>query len=77
MLAFNGGKTVHYSTYKTSCPIKDSCRYYNQSCENESKDKVNHLIISSEPLSGENVWLPTNPGSFLGIDSQMKFYLSH
>ncbi len=33
---------------------------------------VNHFIVSSEPLSGENVWLPLEEGDVVGVDFRMR-----
>jgi glutamine amidotransferase len=38
---------------------------------------VNHFIVSSEPLQGENVWLPLEPGDIVGVDSRMQITKSH
>ena len=59
MIAHHGGKNLYYSTHKNECGESDSCDFYDDSCENPSKteEKVNHLILSSEPLKGENIEL--------------------
>ena len=36
---------------------------------------INHLIFSSEPLSGENIWLKMDPGQIIGIDGRMKIII--
>lgn len=73
MIAHAGGKELHYSTHKTRCSDRDDCPYLNESCENEnaSGSKVNHLIISSEVLQGENVWHKIPHRSFVGIDKDL------
>ena len=59
MAAHQGGKELYWSTYKNRCSERESCSYFAPECEAESQSGfVNHLIFSSEPLSGENVWLP-------------------
>jgi hypothetical protein len=30
--------------------------------------------VSSEPLLGENIWLPLEPGDVVGVDSAMMLY---
>ncbi|MBK24370.1 MAG: class II glutamine amidotransferase [Halobacteriovorax sp.] len=76
MVAHQGGKNLYYSTYKTSCGDKDSCPSYSESCENATKDGfINHLIFSSEPLSGENIWIPLNLGQIIGVDGRMKIVI--
>jgi hypothetical protein len=32
---------------------------------------VNHCIVSSEPLQGENVWLPLKRGDVVSVDARM------
>lgn len=73
MIAHHGGKNLHYSTYKTRCPERDTCPSFAPECEAVTKSGyVNHLIFSSEPLSGENIWIPMHPGQLIGIDHDMK-----
>lgn len=73
MVAHQGGKNLYYSTYKTRCGDRDSCPSFTDACENATKDGyINHLIFSSEPLSGENIWLPMDVGQIIAIDGRMK-----
>jgi|GEM_PF-120226 len=74
MLAHNGGKTLYYSTYKNLCAVKDNCANFGTSCENAvgKGGFINHLIFSSEPLQGENVWLKMEPGQLVGVDWRMQ-----
>ena len=72
MIAFHGGKNLHYSTYKSKCPDRDSCDFFGQSCEAPPEtSKINHLLISSEPLSGENIWQELKKGTLIGVDENM------
>lgn len=73
LIAFAGGQSLYACTYKTQCPERDSCSYFNQSCENKLGDNepVNHLIISSEPIEGVNIWQEIPEGSFIGIGPKM------
>ena len=72
MLAFQGGKDIYYSTYKNKCQDRDFCKSFAPNCEAPTQDgRVNHLIFSSEPLSGENIWIPIKFGQMLGIDWKM------
>ena len=74
MLGFQGGKKLCFSTYKTLCGEKDICPHYEHECENPSQSGlVKHLQISSEPLLGENVWLPVQFEQIVAIDQQMRF----
>jgi glutamine amidotransferase len=38
---------------------------------------VNHFILSSEPLQGENVWQALEPGDIVGVDWRMQVHRSH
>lgn len=73
MLAHQGGKNLYYSTFKNHCGERDTCPSFSFECENATKTGyINHLIFSSEPLSGENVWIPLKPGDMIGVDWGMK-----
>jgi predicted glutamine amidotransferase len=73
MIAFNGGLTLYYSTHKKKCPERETCSSFSPACENKAVEdgKVNHLIFSSEPLQGENVWIKVEPGQLIGVDHKM------
>jgi len=74
MVAHQGGKALHYSTYKGRCPERDTCWAFARECEEETTGHVNHLIVSSEPLQGENVWLPMAAGQMVGVDGGMTLH---
>jgi len=74
MVAHQGGKGLYYSTYKGRCPERDTCWAYAPECEQPTTGHVNHLIVSSEPLQGENVWLPMAAGEMVGVDGSMTLY---
>lgn len=75
MVAHQGGKELHYSTWKKRCPDRDDCPYFAPECEAESTSgHVNHLILSSEPLQGENIWLPLGEGEIVGVDHGMRLH---
>ncbi|MDC1175030.1 class II glutamine amidotransferase [Bacteriovoracaceae bacterium] len=77
MLAHQGGKNLYYSTYKKRCPDRDTCPSLSDSCEAPTKDgNINHLIFSSEPLSGENIWIKMDLGQIIGVDGDMKIKLT-
>lgn len=76
MIGYHGGKNLYYSTYKKRCGERDTCPSYSKECEAATKSGyVNHLIFSSEPLSGENIWLPMKPGQLIGVDAHMKLVI--
>ena len=73
MAAHHGGKELYWSTFKTRCADRDTCSYHSPECEAASETGfVNHLIFSSEPLSGENVWVEMAPGEVVGVDWRMQ-----
>ena len=73
MVGHHGGKDLHYSTYKTKCGDRDSCPSFSPECEAPTKSGfINHLLFSSEPLSGENIWIPMKRGQIVAVDQTMK-----
>lgn len=77
MLAHQGGKQLYYSTHKHLCSQRETCPAYALLCEAPAAtgDTVRHLILASEPLHGENIWLPLKPGSMVGVDATMRLGL--
>ena len=76
MVAHQGGKQLHYSTYKKKCSVRASCPYLAQSCEHPTATGyINHLIFSSEPLQGENIWLKMTNGDMVGVDWRMQLQI--
>ena len=75
MVGMQGGKELYYSTYKRRCGDRDTCKSLSPACEAPTQDGfVNHLIFSSQPLSGENVWHEMAEGDIVGIDASMHIY---
>ncbi len=73
MLAHQGGQPLFYSTHKTRCPDRDVCPSFAPECERISQSGfVNHLVLSSEPLHGENVWIEMEPHAMVGVDRRMR-----
>ncbi len=73
MFGFQGGQPLHFSSHKIDCGEKNECKFFNDTCLNIVTDtSVNHLIISSEPLQGENIWTQLNPGELIFVDPDMK-----
>lgn len=78
ILAHQGGKKLFYSTYKTKCADRDTCPSFSDVCESVSKTGyVNHMIFSSEPLNGDNIWIEMNASDLVGVDRSMSLYLSN
>lgn len=75
LLAHQGGKPLYFSTYKSRCSDRDHCASFSEICEAASSSGfVNHLLFSSEPLGGENIWQPLGPGELMGVDPSMKLW---
>lgn len=75
LVAVQDGKPLFYSTYKGRCPERDSCPSLAHQCEAPSQTGlVNHFIISSEKLQGDNVWVALNRGDIMAVDHQMQVF---
>lgn len=75
MLAHHGGKDLFFSTYKRRCPDREVCASLAPVCEAETTTGyVNHFLVSSEPLLGENVWIPLQPNETVAVDNHMRFF---
>jgi len=73
LVATHGGRQLYYSTYKRRCADRDSCSSLSAECEAPTATgHVNHLIVSSEPLQGENVWIELAEGDVVAIDHRMR-----
>lgn len=75
LVAAQDGKPLFYSTHKEKCPERDSCSSLSSECEAPTTTGfVNHFIISSEKLQGDNVWVELNPGDIMAVDHRMQVY---
>lgn len=73
LVAAHGGKELYFSTHKTRCSDRAKCASLSSACEAPSRGgPVNHFIVSSEPLQGENVWEALAAGDLIGIDARMR-----
>jgi glutamine amidotransferase len=73
LVASQGGRELFWSSYKTRCADRDVCPHLAFECENPTQtSKINHLLISSEPLGGENVWTEMQRGEVIGVDARMR-----
>lgn len=72
MVGLKEGKPLLFSTYKGRCSDREVCPFLADACEAPTTDgHVNHLIISSEPLQGENEWISLDDGEVVGVDWRM------
>lgn len=77
IIAHQGGQPLYFSTYKGRCPERDTCPSFAPMCEAPTvAGVVNHLVLSSEPLHGENVWEPLTAGQLVGVDQRMRLRVS-
>ena len=78
LVGTEGGKELYWSSFKTRCADRGTCPSLSAECEAPTATGfVNHLILSSEPLQGENVWHKLEPGDVVGCDSRMRMVRSH
>jgi predicted glutamine amidotransferase len=78
LVAAHGGKELYYSTYKTRCSDREQCPSLSAVCEAPSTTGfVNHFIVSSEPLQGDNGWIALEPGDIVGVDREMQVTKQH
>ncbi|NLY94733.1 MAG: class II glutamine amidotransferase [Myxococcales bacterium] len=75
MVAVQGGKELFFSTYKQRCGDREICPHLSAACEAPSPSgHVNHFLVSSEPIEGENVWSPLSEGEIVGVDFRMRLH---
>lgn len=73
LAATRGGKELFWSSYKTRCSDRDTCPSLAPECEGPTETGfVNHLILSSEPLGGENIWHELDDDQVIGVDWRMR-----
>lgn len=69
--------TLFFSTHKKRCLDRDTCPFLSEVCESPTHDgAVNHCLVSSETLQGDNVWTAMTTGQILGVDPEMCLYHS-
>jgi glutamine amidotransferase len=72
MVAHQGGKQLYWTTWKKRCPEREHCPSFGPECERATDDGfVKHLVVSSEPLQGDNVWTALAPHEVVGVDWRM------
>lgn len=73
MLAHQGGKGLFFSTHKRRCPERETCPHFAPECETPADNGfISHLLLSSEPLQGDNVWVEMRPHEMIGADARMQ-----
>lgn len=76
LAAHQGGKELHASTHKVRCPERDACPWFAPACEAPTHGRVNHLLVSSEPLGADNVWEALAPGEVVAVDRDLRLHRS-
>lgn len=75
MVAHQGGKQLYWSSWKRRCSERDECPSFGRECEQSSSSGfIKHLVVSSEPLQGENVWNRMAPHEIVGVDWRMQLH---
>jgi glutamine amidotransferase len=78
LVASEGGRDLYWSSYKRRCSDRERCSSLSAVCEAPTTTgHVNHFIVSSEPLQGENVWQPFEPGEIVAVDRMMRVHRAH
>lgn len=75
LLAYQGGKELHWSTWKERCGERDACPHFSPECEAPTRSGyINHLLVSSEPLQGSNQWQEMSEGEIVAVDHALRLY---
>jgi glutamine amidotransferase len=75
MISTQGGKELFWSSYKTRCADREGCPSLAPECEAPTVTGfINHLIFSSEPLGGENIWNEMARDEMIGVDWRMRLH---
>jgi glutamine amidotransferase len=78
LVGTHGGRELFVSTYKTRCSDRDVCPHLAPECEAPTKTGfINHLIFSSEVITGDNVWQEMQNGDIVGVDWRMLMRRAH
>ncbi len=76
MFATHGGKELRWSTHKTRCSDRDHCPNLAPQCESPTRSGfVNHLVISSEVIKGENVWNEMQENETVAVNRMMNLHI--
>ena len=77
LIAHQGGKKLFYSTHKKHCNQRDSCPAFAETCESfKANLPVQHLLVSSETLQGENIWNELEPGNIIALNEKRELILT-
>jgi len=73
LCAYRHNEDLYLSTHKSKCPERDICSAYDRAiCEKPvASGRVNHFLVSSEPIHSENVWMMIKNYGFALVDQHM------
>jgi predicted glutamine amidotransferase len=76
-VAQRAGHPLWMSTQKKSCPDAGTCPMMPKVCLEPERvgDRVNHLLVASEPIGDENVWEGIPDGSTVVLDDHFTLSL--
>lgn len=72
-LAHRSGIPLYAATRKRQCPEADTCPIPDKGCLDPARPldgRVNHLLVASEPIGADDVWVPLDQGETLVLDAQ-------
>lgn len=77
VLSGHGPLDRRHGVETVASAVREACPHLAPACEAPpATGFVNHFLVSSEPLGGENVWLPLAPGDVIGVDARMRLHLA-
>ena len=75
MVGLRYRKPLLFSTYKHRCLDRETCPFLSDECEAPTQTGfVNHLVITSEALHGDNIWVELGEREVVGVDWRMQLY---
>ena len=80
LFARRAGLELFVSTQKTHCPDAETCVEPNKIClmgilprlKVGRKRKCNHLLVSSEPIGGDDIWEEVPEGALIALDNNFE-----
>jgi len=72
------GRGLFFSTQKRYCEKMNECSRWREGeelpCMHPLRaQEINHLLISSETISAEDIWEPLEEGELIGVDADFRF----
>ena len=75
MVGIREGTPLLFSTHKRRCLDRDHCPFLAPECEQPTTSgHVNHLIIASEALQGDNEWTNLEDHEMIAVDWRMTLH---